>query len=319
MNNKYSLMIHGGAGLIQGLSESEERGYLEAIHGVLEKGETLLRQGASALNVVEFCVMQLEDDPQFNAGKGSVLDANGNIEMDAAIMEGREMRAGSVAGVRGVKNPISVARRVMEKTEHVMLIGEGLQSFVKEQGFEIFPDSYFKVEKRVKQWQEAKKKDRVVLDHDSIDHEAEHKMLEKKFGTVGAVARDRTGNLAAATSTGGIVNKKYGRVGDSPIVGAGVYADNATCAVSATGYGEQFIRSAISKTISDFIEMKNMDASRAAREGMGYLVKKVKGLGGVIVVDHEGNCSDAFTTGGMIRGFVREGEDMKIGLYSELM
>lgn len=293
-------MIHGGCGLI-----SEPGVYKESVISILKEGEEMLKTGKSALDVVEHCVRLLEDDPLFNAGKGSVLNANGTIDLDAAIMDGGTLKAGAVAGVKNIKNPVSLARAVMEHTPHVMLIGDGAMEFAKKEQAEMMPDEYFITEKRVAQLKEAKEKNQVVLDHSSSDTK------NNKLGTVGAVARDVNGNLAAATSTGGIVNKQFGRIGDSPIVGAGVFADNETCAVSATGFGEQFIRTVLSKTISDLILFKNMNAEQAAKEGINYLVKKVNGLGGVIVIDRNGECSNAFSTETMICGSVTEGGEIE--------
>lgn len=305
----YTLMIHGGAGLLKNVSEEQRQAYHASLATILTTGKEMLEKGARAFDAVEHCVMLLEEDPLFNAGRGSVLNEEGSVEMDAAIMDGSTLKAGAIAGIRNVKYPIHLARLVMEQTEHVMLIGSGAHDFAKTQDIVFEDDAYFLTEHRKQQWENAKKQARVVLDHDTAGSE------EKKFGTVGAVARDIHGNLAAATSTGGIVNKKFGRVGDSPIIGAGVYADNRTCAVSATGYGEQFIRTVLSKTISDIIYFKHTDAQMAADEGILYLVDSVKGLGGVIVIDAAGHRGCAFSTGGMIRGWIHDTGEIKTALY----
>lgn len=307
----YSLMIHGGAGLLKGIPDELQQSYHSSLKSILEAGKKMLQDGRCAFDVVEHCVMLLEEDPLFNAGRGSVLNEEGSVEMDAAIMDGATLKAGSVAGIRNVKYPIHLARLVMEQTEHVMLIGSGAHDFAKTQDIVFEDDAYFLTEHRKKQWEEAKKQNHVVLDHDTAKPE------EKKFGTVGAVARDSNGNLAAATSTGGIVNKKFGRVGDSPIIGAGVYADNRTCAVSATGYGEQFIRTVLSKTISDCIYFKGVNAQQAADEGIAYLVDSVKGLGGVIVIDSKGAQGCAFSTRGMIRGWIDDNNEPVTCLYEK--
>ncbi len=304
-------MIHGGAGLLKGVSEEQQSVYHTSLNTILSAGKKMLQNGTAAFDVVEHCVMLLEDDPIFNAARGSVLNEEGFVEMDAAIMDGSTLKAGSVAGIRNVKYPIHLARLVMEQTEHVMLIGNGAHDFAKTQDIVFEDDAYFITEHRKKQWEEAKKQDHVVLDHDTARPE------EKKYGTVGAVARDINGNLAAATSTGGIVNKKFGRVGDSPIIGAGVYADNRTCAVSATGYGEQFIRTVLSKTISDIIYFKQVGAHEAAQDGIKYLIDSVKGLGGVIVIDSKGARGCAFSTGGMIRGWLDDSGNIITALYEE--
>ena len=310
----YSLMIHGGAGSLDQLSADEQREYHTSLNRIISDGDALLREGKSAFDVVEACVMLLENDPLFNAGRGSVLNEDGDVEMDAAIMNGSDLRAGSVAGVRFIRNPIHLARLVIENSDHVMLMGAGAQKFAKLHKVAHETMDYFITDKRTKQWEEAKEKDVTVIDLDSIDQETMPREDPKKYGTVGAVALDQAGNLAAATSTGGIVNKHFGRIGDSPIIGAGVYADNQTCAVSASGYGEQFIRIALSKTISDLIAYKGLDATDAANEGIRELIVKVRGVGGVIVVDKDGNCKCAFSSGGMIRAWVKEGA----GIHTEL-
>lgn len=293
----FQLMIHGGAGTVPNKAD-----YHANIQTILEQGQKMLKEGASAMDVVEHCVILLENDPIFNAGKGSVLSHERRVEMDAAIMSGIDLDAGSVAGVVEIKNPIALARKVIHNSEHVMLIGQGAMDFAKTQGVEQEPLEYFLTEKREQQWEEAQKQDKIVLDHTSSEE------MEKKFGTVGALARDIHGNLAAATSTGGITNKKFGRVGDSPIIGAGVFADNETCAVSATGYGEQFIRTTLAKTVSEYVQYKDMSAQEASEEAIKYLVSKVKGLGGVITVDKDGNFGSAFSTQDMIHGKANDDE-----------
>jgi beta-aspartyl-peptidase (threonine type) len=310
----YSLMIHGGAGSLDKLTEAEQRDYHESLNKIITEGDALLKSGRPAFEVVEVCTMMLEDDPLFNAGRGSVLNEDGEIEMDAAIMNGIDLKAGAIAGVRFIRNPIHLARLVLEKTEHVMLIGTGAQKFAKLERVPQEPMDYFLTDKRTKQWEEAREKDVTVLDLDKIDQETLPHEDPKKYGTVGAVALDKDGNLAAATSTGGIVNKHFGRVGDSPIVGAGVYADNNTCACSASGYGEQFIRLSMCKTVSALMEYKGLNGIEAANEAIRELIVKVRGMGGVIVVDKDGNCKCAYSTGGMIRAWAKEGE----GVHTEL-
>jgi beta-aspartyl-peptidase (threonine type) len=215
-------------------------------------------------------------------------------------MDGKDLSAGAVAGISNIANPVMLARLVLAKTEHVMLVGEGAMRFAEHCGMERVPDKYFLTKQRLQQYEAAKRKGQQLLDHD--DANPEHKL-----GTIGAVARDKQGNLAAATSTGGIVNKKWGRVGDSPIIGAGVYADNTTCAVSATGYGEDFMRTVLAKRISDLIELRNLDAKLAVKHGIDYLQNRVNGRGGVILIDHEGRCASAFTTKKMLHGWIENG------------
>lgn len=301
MSNSYSLMIHGGAGALEDLKhEASEAEFNQSITAILERGRHRLEAGASALDVVEYCVTLLENDRLYNAGCGSVLNAEGKVEMDAALMNGSDLRAGAVAGVSNIKNPISLARRVLERGEHVLLMGEGALEFARFCEIETHPDDYFITESRIKQLAEAQVAGRMTLDHERIKP-------SQKLGTVGAVARDLQGNLAAATSTGGLVNKRWGRVGDTPIVGAGVFADNDTCAVSATGYGEQFLRTVLAKTISDLVLFRELDAAGAAQVGIDYLVAKVNGDGGVIVIDRSGRCAAAQSTSGMIRGWIELG------------
>jgi L-asparaginase / beta-aspartyl-peptidase len=301
MSNSYSLMIHGGAGALEDLKyEASEAEFKQSITAILAQGRQRLAAGDPALDVVEYCVTLLEDDRLYNAGCGSVLNAEGKVEMDAALMNGSDLRAGAVAGIRNIKNPISLARLVLERGEHVLLMGDGALEFAKFCQVETYPDDYFITESRIKQLAEAQVAGRMTLDHERIKP-------SQKLGTVGAVARDLQGNLAAATSTGGLVNKRWGRVGDTPIVGAGVFADNDTCAVSATGYGEQFLRTVLAKTISDIVLYRGLDAADAAKAGIEYLVAKVNGDGGVIVIDRAGRCGAAQSTSGLIRGWIELG------------
>ena len=297
-------MVHGGAGALDNVKDNKiALRYLESIRRILEHGREVMVLGGSALQAVEACASLLEDDPVFNAGCGSVLNENGKVEMDAAIMDGRDLSAGAVAAVDNIANPVQLARLVMTESEHVMLISEGAMRFADHCGMERVPEDYFLTPERIEQLHEARLRHKIMLDHDDTEEDSE----DQKYGTIGAIARDPEGNLAAATSTGGIVNKRMGRVGDSPIVGAGVYADNETCAVSGTGFGEDFMRSVISKTISDFIYMKGMDAMQATEAGIDYLARKVRGRGGVIVIDQHGNCSSGFTTIKMIHGWIEKG------------
>ncbi len=291
--NTYSIAIHGGAGALDDVSA-----YQASITRILSELKVLAETGLSAMDLAETAVNKLEDDPIFNAGKGGVLNAKGIVECDAAIMDGRDLEAGAIAAAQGIKNPISLARKVITNSPHVMLIGEGVREFANEVGVSFEPNEYFVTETRAKQLEEAKKEGKIVLDHSDTK--------EEKLGTVGAVVLDNEGNLAAATSTGGIVNKKFGRVGDSPIVGAGVFAENGLCAISATGYGEQFIRTTISKHAAEWMRYNEIDAQKAADVGIDFLVKKVKGLGGLIVVDANGKVGFAHSTPVILGGFVTE-------------
>ncbi len=313
MNDSFSLMIHGGAGTLEHIKrEGHESAVRDSVRRILEGGREILAKQGSALDAVEYCAIHLEDDPFYNAGRGSVLNEYGEVEMDAAVMDGHTLEAGAVAGITAIKNPTALARLVLDQSEHVMLIGKGAGEFAQLHGLPQMSADYFVVESRVRQWQEAQQRGKMILDHEDVDPKAEASLPvpePQKLGTIGAVARDRNGNLAAATSTGGIVNKRWGRVGDSPIIGAGVFADNQTCAVSATGYGEQFQRTVLSKMISDFIYFRQMDASAAAQAGINYLVEKVKGLGGVIVIDSQGRCAASRSTSGMIYGFIEHSSE----------
>ena len=302
--NRYSLMIHGGAGALDNVQDEKTAvRYLESLRIILEHGRRILSRGGSAVEAVESCASQLEDDPLFNAGCGSVLNELGRVEMDAGIMDGRDLAAGAVAAVSNVANPIQLARLVMDGSEHVLLIGEGAMRFAEHCGMPHAPDHYFVTPERIAQLEQARLKRRMMLDHDDSEADSE----AQKYGTIGAVARDQEGNLAAATSTGGIVNKRMGRVGDSPIIGAGVYADNETCAVSGTGYGEDFMRTVICKTVADALYFKGGDARTAVDEGIAYLNRKVSGRGGIIVIDRLGNCASGFTTKKMIHGWIEHG------------
>jgi beta-aspartyl-peptidase (threonine type) len=301
MIDTFSLMIHGGAGALDNVADERIAvRYLEGMRVVLEHGRGILERGASAVEAVESCASQLEDDPLFNAGCGSVLNENGKVEMDAGIMDGRDLSAGAVAGIGNIANPVQLARLVMDGSEHVMLIGDGALQFAKHCNIQLTPDHYFFTPDRIQQLEQARLRHRMMLDHDDDGQ-------DQKYGTIGAVARDRRGNLAAATSTGGIVNKRMGRVGDSPIVGAGVYADNASCAVSATGYGEDFMRTVFAKTIADLVEFRDCDARTAVDAGLDYLRRKVQGRGGVICIDAAGRCASGMTTKKMIHGWIEHG------------
>jgi beta-aspartyl-peptidase (threonine type) len=302
MNNHFSLMVHGGAGALDHIQNDKEAvRYLESIRVILEHGREILSHGGNAMEAVEVCTSLLEDDPLYNAGCGSVLNENGKVEMDAAIMDGSDLSAGAVAGISNIANPIQLARLVIARSEHVMLIGDGARHFAEHCGLEFTPDDYFVTPEREEQLKQAQLAHRMMLDHDDNTQG-----LDQKYGTVGCVARDSNGNLAAATSTGGITNKRWGRVGDSPIIGSGVYADNETCGVSATGYGEDFMRTVLAKTISDHIDLLGKDAVEAAHAGIKYLVRKVSGRGGVIVIDKQGNCAKAYTTKRMIHGWIEK-------------
>ena len=282
-----------------------------------------MEKGGSALDAVEASVRVLEDNPLFNAGKGAVFTNDGKNELDASIMNGRTLKAGAVAAVKTIKNPISAARAVMEKSPHVMMTGSGAEQFAREQGLEIVDPSYFYTEERWKSLQKAKQEDSlkqiqqdtVTEKHAFSDFYYSPLGVGGKYGTVGAVALDKNGNLAAATSTGGMTNKKFGRVGDSPIIGAGTYANNKTVAVSGTGWGEYFIRLVMAKTISDMMEFGKMKLNAAAGEMIMKRLPALGGDGGLIAVDRNGNIAMPFCTEGMYRGYLKESGDAVVKIY----
>lgn len=285
----WALAIHGGAGTIpKDIPESEREEYLKSLRAALDVGRKILAGGGTSLDAVERVVRTLEDNPLFNAGKGAVFTHDGTNELDAAIMDGRNLSCGSVAGVKTVKNPVSLARMVMEKSPHVFMVGEGAERFAEEMEIEKVDPKYFFTQKRWDQLQEALRK------------EKEKKEAEKPKGTVGAVALDVHGNLAAATSTGGMTNKRFGRLGDVPVIGAGTYANNRTCAISATGWGEQFIKHTVAHDISALMEYKGLTLQQAADEVIHR--KLQKGDGGVVGVAKDGSIALVFNSEGMYRG-----------------
>ena len=302
-----SIAIHGGAGVISraSMSAENERAYRADLERALDAGYAVLEKGGASLDAVVASVRILEDSPYFNAGHGAVFSHAGVNELDAAIMDGATQKAGAIAGVRHVRNPIDLARMVMERTPHVLLSGEGAEEFALEQGVTLVPGSYFYTERRWKQLEDAQKSERTASIEDDISY----------FGTVGAVARDRNGNLAAATSTGGMTNKRWGRIGDSPIIGAGTYADNATCAVSATGSGEYFIRAVVAHEICARVRLSGVTAAQAARDVIHGKLKEIGGDGGVIVVDSNGALSLEFNTEGMFRAARDSGGRREIAIY----
>lgn len=306
---KHTIVIHGGAGtLIKGqMTEEKEALYKQALQSALDMGYAILDNGGTALDAVAAAVVSLEDCPLFNAGKGSVFTALGKHEMDASIMDGKTLKAGAVSLITNIKNPVLLAREVMDKSEHVFLAGEGAMAFAKSLGYPLEDDAYFYDDFRYNQWQEIKDSDTFQLDH-SVAKEA-------KFGTVGAVALDVNGNIAAATSTGGMTNKKWGRVGDSPIIGAGTYANNHTCAVSCTGSGEYFIRGVVAYDVSCLMEYKGLSLQQAADEVIHKRVLSLNGDGGLIAVDVQGNIAMPFNTEGMYRGYKKADGTSQVEIY----
>lgn len=303
------MVIHGGAGVIRQteMNGEKEQLYRDKLQEALMAGFNLLKEGGSSLDAVQAAINIMEDSPLFNAGKGAVFAANGKNEMDAAIMDGKTGQAGAVTCVRHVKNPIDLARLVMEKSEHVLLSGEGAEEFAREQGLTLMPEEYFFTEYRWQQLIRAREKEKQMMDS----------LAQNKSGTVGALALDRNGNLAAGTSTGGRTNKRYGRIGDTPLIGAGTYADNKSCAVSATGHGEYFIRGVVAYDIAAMIEYRGFSLNEAVQEAIHKKLTRAGGSGGVIALDARGNIAMTFNTEGMYRGYIRGNEEAVILLYKE--
>ncbi len=310
--SKYAIAIHGGAGTIlkSKMTAEKEEEYKTALSEALMIGENILKDKGTAIDAVEAAVRSLEDCHLFNAGKGSVFNSKGGHEMDASIMEGKMKNAGAVATVTGVKNPITLARKVMEKSDHVFLVGEGVEEFARLHNLEFVDNDYFYDEFRFNQWQEIKDSDSFQLDHSD-------EKKEQKFGTVGAVALDMEGNLAAATSTGGMTNKKFGRIGDSSIIGAGTYANNDTCAISCTGSGEFFIRNVVAYDVSCLMEFKGMSLADASDEVINKRLLEINGDGGLIAVDANGNVALPFNTEGMYRAYAKSNGESAVEIYGD--
>lgn len=314
---KFSMAIHGGAGrlLPRNFTEEKEAKYRAALDSALQLGYSMLRDSASALDVCEAVVSYLEDCPLFNAGRGSVYSHEGKHEMDAAIMDGKTLGAGAVAGISKIKNPVQGARQVMEESEHVLLAGRGAEKFLAQFDFEEKEPAYFHTDRRWQQLKRAKKREKVTLDHTGHGEKVP-KRKAHKYGTVGCVALDAHGNLASATSTGGMTNKKYNRIGDSPLIGSGTYANNETVAVSCTGHGEYFIRSVAAFEMHALMKHKNWRLKRASNEVIQQ-VADLGGRGGLIAVDHKGRVSFAFNTDGMYRGSINHKEEKVVAIFSE--
>lgn len=311
-SRRYGIAIHGGAGTIDPskLTGDQEQRYRNELRAALDAGYAVLDEGGTSLDAVQAAIVILEDSPLFNAGKGAVFTHDGANEMDASMMNGETGEAGAVAGIRTVKNPIMAARAVMEKSAHVMLAGTGAEAFCKEQGLTLAPPEYFRTEHRYQQLERIRSSERVELDHGSDETpsegdsaEASERPTEDKFGTVGAVAVDKQGHLAAGTSTGGMTNKRWGRIGDSPIIGAGTYADDDTCAVSATGHGEFFIREAAAHSVAARMRFAKQSLQEAAKAVVFEQLDPIGGTGGVITIDADGNVAMPFNTPGMYRGY----------------
>jgi L-asparaginase / beta-aspartyl-peptidase len=338
-NPKLGFMIHGGAGVIKkgSLSPEKEKQYRAELEKAVLAGYKALQNGKSGLDAVETAIRLLEDSPLFNAGKGAVFTADGKNELDASIMDGKTLMAGAVAGLRHVKNPITLARAVMEKSPHVMMVGDGAEKFAREMNIELVDEKYFwtqerwdslqriiKEEKEKEQRKKEKGKSQNYENQKSKTGEryAEmmtetQKLAENKFGTVGAVALDSNGNLAAGTSTGGMTNKKFGRVGDAPIIGAGTYAGNDACAVSATGWGEYFIRLGVARDIAALMEYRAMPVQQAADLVIKQKLQKLGGDGGIIAIDKFGNMAVSFNSEGMYRAYINAEGKPIVEIYKD--
>lgn len=314
------MVIHGGAGTIEKkfMTPEKEKAYQDALKGALEAGYNQLKEGKKSLDAVQSAINVLENSPLFNAGKGSVFTHDGKNEMDASIMDGQTLKAGAVAGVTNIKNPINAARAVMDKSEHVMMVGRGAELFAASSGCDTVPPSYFFTQERWDELQRALEQDRkgTASLHFNPKNSRIYGVseLDKKFGTVGAVALDKDGNLAAGTSTGGMTDKKYGRVGDSPIIGAGTYCNNMTAGISCTGWGEFFIREVAASRVSSLIELKGLSVSDAAKQVIQE-IGKLGGDGGMIVLNKAGKVAMEFNTPGMYRGTVDENGKISIYIY----
>ena len=318
VDDSFGIVIHGGAGTIlkENMTPEKEAAYKTKLEEAIKVGHAILKNGGTSLEAVEKTINILEDSPLFNAGKGAVFTNEGTNELDASIMDGSNLNAGAVAGVKTIKNPINLAREVMLNSPHVMLSGAGAEQFASERGLEIVDPKYFHTESRMKALEKVKK----APDHPDAKSATsfyDPVIQNSKFGTVGCAALDKHGNLAAGTSTGGMTNKKWNRIGDSPIIGAGTYANNATCAVSSTGWGEYFIRGMVAYDISALMEYKGLSLKEAAEEVIQKKLTNLGGTGGIVAIDHEGNVTMEFNTAGMYRATMNANGELTIGIYKE--
>ncbi len=311
----FGIVIHGGAGTLlkENMSDEKEKQYLNALETAIKIGYNIIKDGGSSQLAVERTINFLENSPLFNAGKGAVLTSSGTVELDASFMDGKTLNAGAVAGVRTLKNPISAAIKVMENSPHVFLSGEGADQFGKEQGLDIVDQKYFLTKRRIKSLKNVKEKE---LNNDKISLINSKEYMNQKYGTVGCVVLDKNGNLASGTSTGGMTNKKWNRIGDVPVIGAGTYANNKTCAVSSTGWGEFFIRNVVAYDISALIEYKGLSLKEAARIVIHDKVAKLGGNGGVIAIDNKGNIAMEMNTPGMYRAHINSQGELTVKIFN---
>ena len=317
--NEFAIIIHGGAGTIlkENMTPEKEEAYKSKLTEAIKVGYSILEKGGTSIDAVEKTIHILENSPLFNAGKGAVFTHEETNELDASMMTGNDLNAGAVAGVKNVKNPISLARKVMENSPHVLLSGKGATVFAKEQGLEIVDSSYFFTENRFKSLQRIKEKMKAELDHDEKSAFYDPEIKDSKFGTVGCVALDKNGNITAGTSTGGMTNKRWNRIGDSPIIGSGTYANNNTCGVSSTGWGEYFIRAQVAHDISAIMEYKSVTLKEATEQVIQHKLTALGGTGGVIALDKNGNMVFEFNTEGMFRASMNDKGKLVVKIYKE--
>ena len=315
---EFAIIIHGGAGTIlkKNMTPEKEAAYKAKLEEAIRVGYEVLKNGGTSLDAVTKTINVMEDSPLFNAGKGAVFTNAETNELDASIMDGKTLNAGASAGTTTVRNPIDLARAVMDNSEHVMLSGKGAETFAKEQGLDIVEPSYFFTENRFQSLQRIKDREKTELDHDAKTAFYDPTIKDSKFGTVGCAALDKNGNLAAGTSTGGMTNKRYGRIGDAPIIGSGTYANNETCAVSSTGWGEFFIRAQVAHDISALMDYKGLSLKEAAKQVLDK-VKALGGDGGIVAVDKNGNMVADFNTAGMYRASMNDKGELTIGIYEK--
>lgn len=315
--NSFSLVIHGGAGGVtkENHNEQQQKAYSKALQEALDAGYSVLENGGSSLDAVQAAVNIMEDSPLFNAGRGAVFNSEGKQEMDASIMDGKTLNCGAVTGVNHIKNPILAARIVMDSSKHVLLSGKEVESMMAQYGLEMVDSSYFFTDKRYNQLKRIQGKDIIQLDHSSASLFEEGLIDDHKYGTVGAVAIDKNGNIAAGTSTGGMTNKKHGRIGDSPIIGAGNYANNLTCGISATGTGEYFMRTVAAHEVSNLIQYKGLSPNEALHEVLFNQIGKLGGSGGMILIDNKGDIYWDFNSKGMFRGFKKSSGENVVEMF----
>ena len=317
-SNTFAIVIHGGAGGIKKeyFTNEQQEAYTNKLTEALDAGYAILEKGGIPLDAIQASINVMENSPLFNAGKGAVYNSEGNQEMDASIMDGKTLNSGAVAGVNHIKNPILAARIVMDSSKHVMLSGKGAELMVEKYGIEMVDSSYFFTQKRLNQLRKIQGKEKTQLDHTAFL--LKHELIDDhKYGTVGAVAIDKYGNIAAGTSTGGMTNKKYGRIGDSPIIGAGTYANNLTCGISSTGTGEYFIRTVAAHEVSNLIQYKGVTPKEALHEVLFNQIGKLGGEGGMILIDKNGDVYWDFNSSGMFRAYKKSNGERKIEMFEK--